>query len=79
MTQYDHRITIGTSPMTMKLLLEHIRYSDSRVRRTSLVPDTLNPKKLVVDLWYKGSKKGWEQAKKRAESIGLTIVEGFHT
>ena len=61
----------------MKLLLEHIRYSDSRIRRTSLVPDNLHPEKFVVDLWYKGSAKGWEMAKGKAESIGLVIEEGY--
>ena len=77
MTRYDHRITISTDPTSMKLLLEHIRYSDSRIRMTSLVPDNLHPEKFVVDLWYKGSEKGWKTAKKRAESIGLVIEEGY--
>jgi len=77
MTRYDHRITISTDPTSMKLLLEHIRYSDSRIRMTSLVPDNLHPEKFVVDLWYKGSEKGWKTAKKRAESIGLGIEEGY--
>jgi len=74
---YDHRATIPTDPTSMKLLLEHIRYSDSRIRTVSLVPDNLHPEKFVVDLWYKGSAKGWKTAKKRAESIGLMIEEGY--
>ena len=74
---HDHRITITTNPTSMKLLLEHIRYSDSRVRRTELVPDDLRPEKIVVDLSYQGSASGWKMAKRRAESIGLVIEEGY--
>ena len=77
MSTYDHRVTIPTDPTSMKLLLEHIQYSDSRIRRTSLVPDNLHPEKFVVDLWYKGSAKGWKMAKRKAESIGLVIEEGY--
>jgi len=79
MTQYDHRVTIPTQAHFVFLLLEHIRYSDSRVRRTSMVPTSLKPEKFVVDLWYKGTAKGWKAAKERAESIGLIIEEGYHT
>jgi len=63
----------------MRLLLEHIRYSDSRIRSVSLVPDDLKPEKFVVDLWYNGTAKGWLNAQKRAESIGLVIVDGYHS
>jgi len=77
MAQYDHRVTIPTDPTSMKLLLEHIRYSDSRVRRVSLVPDTLKPEKFVVDFRYNGTAKGWKTVKTRAESIGLVIEEGY--
>jgi hypothetical protein len=77
MSTYDHRVTIPTDPTSMKLLLEHIRYSDSRIRTVSLVPDNLHPEKFVVNLWYKGTAKGWKTAKKRAESIGLMIEEGY--
>lgn len=72
---YNHRITIPTNPGSVKLLLDHIRYSDSRVRRTSLVPNDMKPEKIVVDLWYQGSAKGWKKAKERAESIGLVIED----
>ena len=71
---YNHRITIHTNPESVKLLLDHIRYSDSRIRKTSLVPE-LNAEKIVVDLWYQGSAKGWKKAKERAESIGLVIED----
>ena len=77
MTKYDHRITIATHWTSMRHLLEHIRYSDSRIRRVSLYPNDRNPENFVVDLWYTGTKKGWETVKKRAESIGLVIVEGY--
>ncbi|MQY82071.1 hypothetical protein GH157_00080 [archaeon] len=42
-----------------------------------MVPDNLHPEKFVVNLWYKGTAKGWKTAKKRAESIGLMIEEGY--
>ena len=61
----------------MRMLLEHIRYSDSRVKRIRVFPTDLNPKVFVVDLWYKGTAKGWKQAKGRAESIGLNIEEDY--
>ncbi len=77
MTKYDHRITISTHWTDMRQLLEHIRYSDSRIRRVLVLPDDLKPEKFVVDLWYTGRKKGWEAAKTRAESIGLVIEEGY--
>jgi len=79
MTQYDHRINLPTQTHFMFLLLEHIRYSDSRIRRVTQVPDSLKPEKFVVDLWYKGTAKGWKAAKERAESIGLIIEEGYKT
>ena len=63
----------------MRQLLEHIRYSDSRIRSVSVIPDDVNPEKFVVDLWYKGTAKGWKVAKRRAESIGLTVEEGYKT
>lgn len=77
MTQYDHRITISTYWADMRQLLEHIRYSDSRIRRVHLLPDDLKPEKFVVDLWYKGTAKGWKTMKTRAESIGLVVEEGY--
>ena len=77
MTKYDHRITITTHWADMRQLLEHIRYSDTRIRRVHLLPDDLKPEKFVVDLWYSGNAKGWKTAKTRAESIGLVIEEGY--
>ena len=79
MKRYNHRITILTHWTDMRHLLEHIRYSDSRIRRVLLLPTDLNPKKFVVDLWYRGTAKGWKTMKTRAESIGLVIEEGYKT
>ncbi len=76
---YHHRITISTHWSDMRLLLEHIRYSDSRIRRALLSPDNLKPEKFIIDLWYKGTKKGWKVMKGRAESLGLVIEEGYKT
>lgn len=42
-----------------------------------LEPDDLKPVRFVVDLRYKGTRKGWAQAKRKAESIGLIIQEGY--
>ena len=77
--KYDHRITIPTYWADMRMLLEHIRYSDSRIRQVLLTPDDLKPERFVVDLWYTGTKKGWKAVKERAESIGLVIEEGYKT
>ncbi len=79
MTTYDHRIVISTHWADMRQLLEHIRYSDSRIRRVLLKPNDVNPEKFIIDLWYKGTKKGWEVIKGRAESIGLVVEEGYKT
>ena len=75
----NHRITIPTYWADMRQLLEHIRYSDSRIRRVLLLPNDLKPETFTVDLWYSGTAKGWEVAKERAESIGLVIEEGYKT
>lgn len=71
----DHRVTISTHWASMRRLLEHIRYSDSRIKTIELIPNDVKPEKFVISLWYQGTKKGWETAKKRAESIGLVIEE----
>ncbi len=77
MTKYDHRVTIPTYWSYVRMLLEHIRYSDSRIRSVKMVPNDLNPEHFVVDLWYSGNAKGWKQAKTKAESLGLEIEEGY--
>ncbi len=79
MTKYDHRITIPIYWSYFRQLLEHIRYSDSRIRRVLLQPNDLKPEKFVVDLWYSGNAKGWKTMKTRAESIGLVIEEGYQS
>ena len=63
----------------MRQLLEHIRYSDTRIRRVLLLPNDVKPETFTVDLWYSGSAKGWKAVKERAESIGLVIEEGYKT
>ena len=79
MTKYDHRVRIPVYWSYFRQLLEHIRYSDSRIRAVKVVPDDLNPEHFVVDLWYSGNAKGWKTMKTRAESIGLVIEEGYIT
>ena len=79
MTKYDHRITISTHWSDVRQLLEHIRYSDSRIRQVTPTPDNLKATSFVVDLWYSGTAKGWKVMKTRAEAIGLTIEEGYKT
>ena len=78
MGRYDHRIVIPPDPTSVYLLLEHIRYADARIRRVTRAPTDVKTERFIVDLWCTGSKKGWEQDKRRAESIGLKVEEGFH-
>ena len=66
-----HMIKIPFSPTGIIQLLEHIRYSDSSVREWEAEPDRVKPEYFKVKLLYRGSKRGWEQVKKRAESIGV--------
>lgn len=68
-----HTLRIPITGRMFRLALEHIRYSDSRVRDTELNPSDVDPQWITIKLEYIGSRKRWKVVAERAESIGLKI------
>ena len=65
---FNHRIVIVPTVDEILHLLEHIRYSDSRIYDVNTYPESGKPQELIVDLIYVGTLSGFESHIKRFES-----------